>query len=110
MITWADFEKIDIRVGTITSAGEFPRARKPAYKLLIDFGPGIGTKRSSAQITAYYKPGDLINRQVIAVINFPPKQVADFTSECLILGIYDKNNEVVLIQPSSPVPDGSKIG
>ena len=109
MITWADFEKIDIRTGTIVSVEDFPKAKKPAYKLLVDFGP-LGIKRSSAQITKHYTPDQLINRQVIAVINFPPKQIADFISECLVMGIYDENNDVVLLQPSSPVPNGGKIG
>src|SRR5687768_14201949 len=108
-ISWEDFEKIDIRVGTIIDAEEFPKARKPAYKLRIDFGD-FGIKNSSAQITSYYKPEALIRQQVIAVVNFPPKKIADFISECLILGIYDENNEVVLIQPQHPVSNGLKIG
>ena len=86
-ITWNDFEKIDIRVGTIIEANEFPAAKKPAYKLIIDFGE-LGLKRSSAQVTAYYKPMELVNRQVIAVVNFPPKQIATFISECLVLDEY----------------------
>ena len=101
-ISWADFEKVDIRVGTIIAADEFPKARKPAYKLQIDFGADIGIKRSSAQITAHYTKDDLLNRQVIAVVNFPPKQIADFISECLVLGVYDANNDVILLQPSLP--------
>jgi tRNA-binding protein len=109
LITWADFEKIDIRTGTIVSVEDFPKANKPAYKLLVDFGP-LGIKRSSAQITKHYTPDQLINRQVIAIVNFPPKQIADFISECLVMGIYDENNDVVLLQPSSPVPNGGKIG
>ena len=87
MINWSDFEKIDIRAGTIVEVTDFPKARKPAYKLLIDFGTRIGIKRSSAQVTAHYKKEDLLNRQVIAVVNFPPKQIADFISECLVLGV-----------------------
>ncbi|MBC7873142.1 MAG: tRNA-binding protein [Ferruginibacter sp.] len=110
MINWEDFEKIDMRVGTITGAYDFPKARKPAYQLTIDFGPSIGIKRSSAQITAYYKKEDLLNRQVIAVINFPPKQIAGFTSECLVLGVYDENKEVILLQPAHAALNGMKIG
>lgn len=108
-ISWNDFEKIDIRVGTILEATEFPRARKPAYKLKIDFGE-LGIKQSSAQITRYYSAKELAGQQVIAVINFPPKQIADFFSECLVLGIYDENKDVVLIQPKHSVSNGSKIG
>lgn len=108
-ITWDDFEKIDIRAGTIIEANDFPKARKPAYKLKIDFGEA-GIKQSSAQITAYYKKEELINRQVVAVINFPPKQIADFVSECLVLGVYDENKDVILLQPGQPVKNGMKIG
>jgi tRNA-binding protein len=110
MITWNDFEKIDMRVGTVIEVNEFPKARKPAWKLVIDFGTEIGLKKSSAQITAYYKKEDLLNRQVIAVVNFPPKQIADFTSECLVLGIYDAGNDVILLQPERPAQNGQKIG
>lgn len=110
MITWADFEKIDIRAGTITEVNDFPRAKKPAYKLVIDFGKEIGIKQSSAQITTLYTKEDLLNRQVIAVVNFPPKQIADFTSECLVLGVYDENKNVILLQPGKPVSNGMKIG
>lgn len=109
-ITWEDFEKIDIRLGTVTGVSDFPKARKPAYKLQIDFGPEIGMRRSSAQITAHYRPEDLIHRQVIAVVNFPPKQIADFISECLVLGIYDENNDVILLQPERAGINGQKIG
>ena len=109
LISWGDFEKVDIRVGTIVEVNEFPKARKPAFKLLIDFG-AEGTRRSSAQITAHYHKEDLLNRQVIAVINFPPKQIADFISECLVLGVYDENNEVVLLKPDKPLSNGLKIG
>ena len=109
-ITWDDFEKIDIRTGTILEVHEFPQARKPAFKLLIDFGPEIGIKRSSAQITVHYQQTDLLNRQVIAVVNFPPKQIGTFISECLVLGVYDTNNNVVLLQPASDVANGRKIG
>jgi len=108
-ITWDDFEKIDIRTGTIVSVQPFPKAKKPAYQLIIDFGP-LGTRHSSAQITQLYSPDELKGQQVIAVVNFPPKQIANFTSECLILGIYNENKEVVLLQPHSKVSNGLKIG
>lgn len=109
MISWEDFEKIDIRTGTILEVNDFPGARKPAYQLTIDFGES-GIKRSSAQITALYNKDELIGKQVIAVVNFPVKQIANFFSECLVLGIYNENNEVVLLQPTLPVKNGSKIG
>lgn len=109
MISWEDFEKIDMRVGTIIDVVDFPKARKPAYKLKIDFG-AKGILASSAQITGLYSKEQLINRQVIAVVNFPKKQIADFYSECLVLGVYNKNNEVVLLSPSLPVDNGDKIG
>ena len=109
MINWDDFSKIDIRSGTIVSACIFEKAKKPAYQLEIDFGP-IGIKKSSAQITHHYSLDDLINRQVIAVVNFPPKQIANFFSECLVLGVYDANNQVVLLHPDKKVENGSKIG
>jgi tRNA-binding protein len=110
MISWDDFEKIDVRVGTITGAVEFPNARKPSYKLRIDFGPELGIKNSSAQITKHYKLEDLTGRQVIAVVNFPPKQIANFFSECLVLGVYDENKDVVLLKPNHKVREGMKIG
>jgi tRNA-binding protein len=110
MITWNDFEKIDMRAGTIIEVSDFPKARKPSYKLTIDFGEEIGLKRSSAQITAHYKKEELLNRKVIAVVNFPPKQIADFFSECLVLGVYDENNDVILLQPELTVKNGMKIG
>jgi len=110
MATWTDFEKIDMRVGTIIEVNEFPKARKPAYKLTIDFGEEIGIKRSSAQITAHYQKEQLLNKQIIAVVNFPSKQIADFISECLVLGVYDENNDVILLQPSSSTQNGRKIG
>lgn len=109
MITWDDFEKIDIRTGTILEAAVFEKARKPAYQLLVDFG-GLGVKKSSAQITVHYTPEELTGKQVVAVVNFPPKQIANFISECLVLGIYDENNDVVLLSPGKPVPNGLKIG
>ncbi|MFI5129679.1 MAG: tRNA-binding protein [Chitinophagales bacterium] len=109
VISWNDFEKIDMRVGTIIEANEFPGARKPAYKLTVDFGE-LGIKRSSAQVTAHYSKEELINRQVIAVVNFPAKQIATFISECLVLGVYDENKDVILLQPGNPVINGMKIG
>jgi tRNA-binding protein len=109
MITWEDFEKIDMRVGTIIDVKDFAKARKPAYKLKIDFGP-VGIKNSSAQITALYSKEELVEKQVIAVVNFPPKQIADFISECLVLGVYNEKNEVVLLQPTFPAGNGDKIG
>lgn len=109
MISWSDFEKVDIRVGTILTARNFEKARKPAFQLVIDFGP-LGIKKSSAQITALYDPQELEGKQVIAVVNFPPKQIADFMSECLVLGIYNEQQQVVLLQPERPVANGDKIG
>ena len=109
MINWADFEKVEMRVGTITAAALFDKAKKPAYQLTVDFGD-LGSKRSSAQITAHYQPEALIGMQVIAVVNFPPKQIANFFSECLVLGVYDENNEVVLLQPGKKVKNGCRIG
>lgn len=110
MISWSDFEKIDIRTGTIIDVRDFPKARKPAYQLWIDFGNELGVKTSSAQITLHYTKEDLLRRQIIAIVNFPPKQIANFTSECLVLGIYDENKDVILIQPGMPVANGLKIG
>ena len=109
MITWNDFEKIDIRAGTIIEATDFKKARNPSYKLKIDFGPA-GIKNSSAQITALYDKEELIGRQIIAVVNFPPKQIADFFSECLVLGVYNEKNEVVLLQPAQQTANGDKVG
>jgi len=109
LIEWADFEKIDVRVGTILEAKPFLKAKKPAFQLLIDFGV-LGKKQSSAQITFHYTPEILIGKQVVAVVNFPPKQIANFFSECLVLGVYDENNQVVLLQPDKTVHNGDKIG
>ena len=109
-ISWDDFEKIDIRTGTIIEAFDFPKARKPAYKLAIDFGNELGIRQSSAQITAHYRKEELIGRQVIGVVNFPPKQIADFISECLVLGVYDEDKNVILLQPATSVTNGLKIG
>ena len=109
-ISWSDFEKIDIRSGTIIEVNDFPKARKPAYQLLIDFGPELGIKRSSAQVTTHYKKEDLLNRRIIAVVNFPPKQIADYISECLVLGVYDENKDVILLKPDLAVINGQRIG
>lgn len=109
MISWSDFEKIDMRAGTILEARPFEKTRKPAYKLRIDFGEA-GIKQSSAQITQLYSPELLVGMQVIAVINFPPKQIADFMSECLVPGVYNQEGNVVLLQPASGVRNGDKIG
>ena len=108
-IEWPDFEKIDIRVGTILEVNEFPKAKRPAWQLTVDFGP-IGILKSSAQITDLYSREDLTGRQVLAVVNFPPKQIANFFSECLILGVYTDKKEVVLIQPDRKVENGWKLG
>ena len=108
-ITWADFEKVDIRAGTIIEVNDFPKAKKPAYKLRVDFGE-LGIKNSSAQITKFYTKEDLLNRKVIAVVNFPPKQIADFISECLVLGVYDENKDVILLAPERDVMNGMKVG
>jgi tRNA-binding protein len=109
-ITWSDFEKLDIRSGTIIQAEPFAKAKKPAYQLSIDFGEALGIKKSSAQITDRYTPEDLIGVQVIAVVNFPPKQIANFISECLVLGVYSKEGPVVLLQPGEKVDNGLKVG
>lgn len=110
MITWSDFEKIDMRVGTVLEVNEFPEARKPAYQLIIDFGEELGIKRSSAQITVHYNLETIIGKQVIAVVNFPEKSIAGFKSQCLVLGVYDENNAVILLEPQQPVKNGQKIG
>jgi tRNA-binding protein len=109
MISWQDFEKIDIRCGTIIEVNDFANARKPAYQLTIDFGVQ-GIKRSSAQITHHYTKEALINKQVVAVMNFPVKQIANFFSECLVLGVYDEAHNVVLLQPEREVKNGMKVG
>ena len=108
-INWDDFEKIDIRAGTITEVTDFPKAKKPAYQITIDFGE-LGTKQSSAQITTVYTKEELIGKQVIAIVNFPPRQIANFFSECLVLGVYTDKKEVVLLQPERKVENGWKIG
>jgi len=108
-IRWQDFEKIDIRAGTVISAEDFPKAKNPSYQLTIDFGE-LGIKNSSAQITALYQKENLIGTQVLAVVNFPKKQIANFFSECLVLGVYGENNEVTLISPTISVKNGSALG
>lgn len=109
MISYADFEKVDIRVGRITRAEAFPQARKPAFRLWVDFGPEIGEKRSSAQITKHYTIEALIGRQVLAVVNFPPRQIGPVMSEVLVLGVPDEDGEVVLLAPSQQVPLGGRM-
>ncbi len=108
-ITLADFERLDIRVGTVTDARPFPEARKPAIKLWIDFGPELGVKQSSAQITRHYAPEVLVGRQVCAVVNFPPRQIGPFRSEVLTLGMPDAVGEVVLVRPDQAVPNGGRL-
>ncbi len=108
-ITYGDFEKVDIRAGTVTRCEPYPEARKPSYKLWVDFGPDIGEKKSAAQITRHYTPESLIGRQVAAVVNFPPRQIGKFMSEVLILGFPDADGEVSLIGPAPAVPDGGKL-
>jgi tRNA-binding protein len=109
MISWDDFAKIDIRCGTIVEVKDFPNARKPAYQLTIDFGDA-GMKQSSAQVTRHYQKEQLVGQQVLAVINFPKKQIANFFSECLVLGVYDSNNDVILLQPERMVKNGQRVG
>jgi tRNA-binding protein len=109
MITYDDFTKVDIRVGTIVEAEEFPEARRPAYKLKVDFGSELGLKKSSAQITEHYEPGNLVGKQVIAVVNFPPKQIGPALSEVLVLGLSDGNGDIVLLRPDQKVPNGHKM-
>ena len=109
MITWDDFQKLDMRSGTIIDAVPFEKAKKPAYKLKIDFGKE-GIKNSSAQIKTLYNLDELIGKQIIAVINFPPKQIADFMSECLVLGVYDENKNVILLQTERRTSNGNKVG
>ena len=109
-LAYADFQKVDIRVGRIVAVDDFPEARKPAYKLKVDFGPEIGIRKSSAQATKHYSKADLLNRLVVAVVNFPPKQIGPFLSEVLVLGAYDDAGEVILLHPDKAVAPGSRIG
>ena len=109
MISWNDFEKVDIRTGTIVEVNEFPKARKPAWQLKIDFGKALGVKNSSAQIVDLYAKEDLIGLQIIAVVNFPPKQIANFMSECLVLGVANANSEIVLLSPEQKVQNGKRL-
>lgn len=108
-ISYEDFEKIDIRVGTVVDVQPFPEARRPAFKLFVDFGPGLGIKKTSAQVTAHYAPDSLIGRQVAAVVNFPEKQIGKFMSEILVLGFPDADGNVVLVHPGKTVPNGGKL-
>lgn len=108
-VTWADFQKVELRAGTIVAAELFPEAKKPAYKLTVDFGAEIGLRKSSAQITARYRPEDLVGKQVLGVVNFPPKQIGPFVSEALTCGFPDEAGAVVLVSPDHPVPNGAKL-
>ncbi|HZX22838.1 MAG TPA: tRNA-binding protein [Woeseiaceae bacterium] len=108
-IGWQDFEQVELRVGTVTRAEPFPEARKPAYKLTVDFGAEVGVRRSSAQITDLYEPDELVGRQVLAVTNFPPKQIGPFLSECLVTGFVQADGTVVLAVPERPVADGTRL-
>jgi len=108
-ITWQDFEKVEIRVGTVVQVDPFPEARNPAYKLTVDFGEAIGTRRSSAQITVNYEPEELMGKQVVAVINFPRKQIGPFMSECLVTGFTAEDGSIVLTQVERAVPNGSRL-
>lgn len=108
-LSFADFDKVDIRVGRITAAAPFPEARKPAYRLTLDFGPAIGERRSSAQLTVHYRPEELVGRSVVAVVNFPPKQIGPMRSEVLVLGVPDSQGAVVLLTPDKDVPLGGRM-
>ena len=109
MISFDDFQKVDIRVGTVLTVEPFPEARKPAWKLTVDFGPELGVKKSSAQITTHYAPDDLVGRQVLAVVNFPPRQIGPVKSEVLVLGLHDAGGAVVIVQPERPVANGERL-
>ena len=109
-IGWEDFERVELRVGTVIAVEDFPEARKPAWKLTIDFGEEVGTRRSSAQITALYTREDLVGRQVVSVVNFPPRQIGPFMSECLVTGFAREDGAIVLIGPDEAVPNGARLG
>lgn len=109
-LSWNEFERTDIRVGTIIEVNDFPEARKPAFQLTIDFGAEIGIRKSSAQITKRYQKEDLINRQIVAVVNFPKKQIGKFMSECLVLGAVGEEGDVILLAPDFKIPNGLRIG
>lgn len=109
-ISWQDFERVELRVGTVITAEPFPEARRPAYRLTVDFGPDVGVKKSSAQITNLYSCEELVGRQVVGVVNFPPKQIGPMMSECLVTGFYREDGAVVLAVPDKPVPNGAKLG
>lgn len=108
-ISWDEFTKVELKVGTVIRAEEFPEARKPAYKVWVDFGGELGVKKSSAQITVHYKPEDLIGKQIVAVVNFPPMQIGPIKSEFLLTGFYDEDGAVVIAQPERPVPNGARL-
>ncbi|WP_313261668.1 tRNA-binding protein [Sphingobacterium sp.] len=109
LISWEEFEQVDLRVGTILEVSDFPKARRPAYQLLVDFGEEIGTRKSSAQITAQYSKEELIGKQVVAVVNFPKKQIANFMSDCLVTGFEDENGDIILTTVERKVPNGAKL-
>lgn len=108
-ICWEEFERVDVRIGRVVDAGPFPKARKPSVKLAVDFGPELGIKNSSAQLTDHYSPEELLGRQILAVVNFPPKRIAGFKSEVLVLGVPDEEGAVVLLIPDREVPLGSRM-
>ena len=108
-LTWDEFQRVELRVGTIVGVEEFPEARRPAWKLRVDFGPEVGERQSSAQITDLYEPGNLLGKQVVAVVNFPPKQIGPFMSECLVTGFHRDDGAVVLAVPDQEVPDGARL-
>ena len=109
LISWDEFEQVDLRVGTILEVADFPKAKRPAYQILVDFGPEIGTRKSSAQITKHYSKEELLGKQVVAVVNFPKKQIANFMSECLITGFEDENGDIILTTVERGVPNGAKL-
>ena len=108
-ITWNDFENVELRIGTVLRVEEFPEARKPAYKVWVDFGPELGEKKTSAQIAKLYKPDELVGRQIVGVVNFPPKQVGPFMSEFLLTGFHDEEGSIVIAVPERTVPNGAKL-